>query len=713
METAAFPMVELLPGLVAQILFAGTMGYVSYAYCGIHFGRARIRLRWCATLVLCAWLHSLWFAILMTLRAFAILPALAAAAVTLALTWHRIPAPAVMATRLVGDLNAWASTCFPIRPRLVPAFTFGLFLLAATLLVIRALMLPLLAWDSLTYHGFKAGMWVQQGTWDSFNAPGGWEYYRTFFGGGEVFTAWAMLFPHSGVFAGLPDVAFWLFLGLVTACLAERFGLSRHTAANVAMAFLGSLAVSRFVGSGYIDTTATALLLAGVLFLVRVLHQHRPVDLVFAAGALGLAAAAKVNMLALCVLLSILVVWKPIRRVFFTRAGLFAALAFLAPVLPWLAHNYAQTGFPLGCTPLRLGPLRLGEAPPNLVWFMERSDLTPYAWRAEYRSLVNALQPFGASLGLPLLGVLGLLVGICRRQRAHLLVALPIAGVLALYFAPSFSFMRLGSAGVGGRFLLPALILVAVAGLRHVRALAVGSALVDFIALLAVSGGLLAYLGEFVLRARAARVEATFLLIASVLTALALLLLPRLRAPVRPWSPARMFTTIVSLLIAALLVGAAANSRWYPHVYARSTILHDYPRYWVPGLAALRAEPAPARIAVTYGPTKESHGAFLYPFLGRHFQNHLLYRSPFPGHSLVPHRPRNLRHRDPHFPSWLASLRSAKASHVLSLQPPGPELAWMQDNPDLFSLLAGTRDSWGLFRLNAPPPSPHDSACRQ
>jgi hypothetical protein len=64
----------------------------------------------------------------------------------------------------------------------IPAALFML------LLVTRSLGLPLLGWDALTYHGLKAGLWVQQGRYFyDFNPPGGWEYYRTFFGGGELY----------------------------------------------------------------------------------------------------------------------------------------------------------------------------------------------------------------------------------------------------------------------------------------------------------------------------------------------------------------------------------------------------------------------------------------------------------------------------------------------------------------------------------------------
>ena len=171
------------------------------------------------------------------------------------------------------------------------------------LLTVRTLALPLLGWDTLTYHGVKAGMWVQTGGWTTLIAPGGWESCLTFFGGGEAFTAWAMLFLHCDLFAGIPDVFFWGLLGLMTTCLANEFGLPVRTAALVGLAFLCAVDLSRMVGSGYVDIRGNAFLLGGVLFLVRFARSKESADFYMAAAAFGLASSVKVNMLASSVLM--------------------------------------------------------------------------------------------------------------------------------------------------------------------------------------------------------------------------------------------------------------------------------------------------------------------------------------------------------------------------------------------------------------------------
>ena len=57
----------------------------------------------------------------------------------------------------------------------------------------RSLVSPPLATDSLTYHLFRAGRWVQSGERVLEPAPDAWGYYAYYPHIGDGLTAWLML----------------------------------------------------------------------------------------------------------------------------------------------------------------------------------------------------------------------------------------------------------------------------------------------------------------------------------------------------------------------------------------------------------------------------------------------------------------------------------------------------------------------------------------
>jgi hypothetical protein len=127
--------------------------------------------------------------------------------------------------------------------------------------------------------------------------------------------------------------------------------------------------------------------------------------------------------------------------------------------------------------------------------------------------------------------------------------------------------------------------------------------------------------------------------------------------------------------------------------------MHGFPRYWIPALEALRAEPRPARVAFAYGPLQISHYAFLAPFLGGHLENSVVYVSPERDGSVLAHHPNEVRRSDTDFASWIERLHRQAVSHLLCFRPGFTELQWAEAHPNLFVRLAGERGDWGLFRI--------------
>ena len=165
--------------------------------------------------------------------------------------------------------------------------------------LLRALLLPPLGWDSLTYHAVKAGMWVQNGGVDSMFGTGPWGYYQNMLAGGEVFSAWAMLPLHSDALAPAVEVAQWLALGLVMFVLARRFSIGEPFASAAVGFFLALPTVKLLVGSGYVELGLLLAFTTGVTLGLEAWAGAGSGTLALALGALGVAAATKMSMVPL------------------------------------------------------------------------------------------------------------------------------------------------------------------------------------------------------------------------------------------------------------------------------------------------------------------------------------------------------------------------------------------------------------------------------
>ncbi|MBD3385096.1 hypothetical protein GF407_09225 [candidate division KSB1 bacterium] len=574
----------------------------------------------------------------------------------------------------------------------VPATLFIL------LLVARSLGLPLLGWDALTYHGLKAGLWVQQGNYFyDLNPPGGWEYYRTFFGGGELYTAWAMFLTGTSHFAALADGWHVAGLGLASYSIARLIGSDRTLALLLTLIVLTCGTVTDYIGAGYVDIAHTAMLLSGFLFIVLYMRDNKPAQLLLAFAALGLALSIKITALVFIGSTGLVwLVWLFLNRkkiVLTNSIRLLAVLIFLIPVVPWFIYNTLNSGYPLGCVPVKFGSIVLGQMPPNLSWFFERPDLQPFLWKTEWQALRQALNR-------PLLLLPLFTISIFRIRKKSLkgwqslLTLFAIAGVIIQYASPGFSVIRLEWAGGNDRFLLPAIIL-GVFSIGHIDLNTKLYKTIFFYGLIAVWIHMVGFYVRFLSSAPILEIQNTLIILVTFLPVLAAVCCKCFK---------RKCSSMITLIILGFLplstVLILRQQDGDVNAFAASTVLRKFPRYWVHAYRALSEEPASRRIAVTAGPQQISHNWFVYPFLGANLENDIAYISPYRHNRTVPHHPDYDYFSNADFKIWYKRLCREDITHVMSLKPGSLELDWMSTHPQQFSPLVGVSHHWGLYRVN-------------
>jgi hypothetical protein len=140
-------------------------------------------------------------------------------------------------------------------------------------------------------------------------------------------------------------------------------------------------------------------------------------------------------------------------------------------------------------------------------------------------------------------------------------------------------------------------------------------------------------------------------------------------------------------------------------LFRREFLIHPIHPYWLEAAAIVDPPERAHRIAVTSGPWQDLDNWVVYPFLGRAFQNHVLY-VPVSGNGAVHHfglAPLNDEYaRTADLVRWEARLREQGFTEVMSFRPPSIELPWMESHPARFRRLAGETGDWGLFAILKP-----------
>jgi hypothetical protein len=611
-----------------------------------------------------------------------------------------------------GACRRWLSRPPPGRN---PARARGgealLVVLCGTLLLAqlaRALVMPPIAWDSLTYHLTIPAMWVQHGGYWQWSAPDAFGDYSRFPGNGELFGAFLLLPFHGDLLVNLFGLPFLLLAGAAVQALATELGASRRTAGLAAALWMFSPPAFAYVTTQYVDLPMAAETLGGWLFVVRFLRTRAVADAVLAGAAFGLAVGTKHLALVPAAIAGLLGVCLLLRFRGRVARGIWLGMLAAAVVgVPWYLRNWIETGNPVYPFPVALGGQLLFAGSP----FQANVPELPSPDTSYFAKLLTFQPGFAPiTLGPPLLlaavlGLLGFLRGLSRPSRAAIFVlAAAIATDLLLFSSEAMRRLREHWADGTQRFLLVpfGLLLVGMATLartgqgraqRFVLTIGVGALALDFAA------------ANF---ATLARDEAVAWIVVALLAMAGALVAASGRR--RGWLVMAAALAWFSGLPLLAHYRIETRGDTYAHGFDLHPTARDEIRAWI-GIALLGQDIAtgavsrgwrevddpdrPLRIAFVAGWTAWGHNWMVYPLLGRGLQNEVVHVPATQSGALGTYQPGVPREALATPQQWIERLRERGVQVLFVALPAPPELAWAEAHPEVFT----PRASGGGFRV--------------
>lgn len=588
----------------------------------------------------------------------------------------------------------------------------GLSLIGVHLVVrmVRALATPSLGWDDFTYHLFRAGRWVQNGSLALEPAPDAWTYYEFFPWGGDLIWAWSLVWRVGDVLVPLGAIALWSTVMLTVYAVARELGQGRSTALIVATAISVLPSQVSQMATAYVDNAVLAMVLIASLFLLIVLRPETDragldqpksgMASSFLVGAsCGLGLLVKMSFLPLLVPAAIILVWHSLSR---SRVEEF--LAFLVGLMvagPNLVFNWVMRGSPFY-------PFEIVQFLPfneQHSWILSKygeGATAPELARAAKALVFNlfSLDPF---LNMGLLGVVLVVLGgvgsirlaTTTRGRWFLLwVAVGAGLTIVSFFSPRNSSMVVWWTLMMGRFLVPSL-----AGLMVATCLVRPALLHRLLVPVLV-------IEYFVYARRGWPVEQV---VATVQVAALVGLMVVLGVTLTRWRK-RFLPLWLSLPIAASLgllaiIGVRERYRYDAYrLFAERKLLdfHGAPPVSAWPIWQRLDETGPQRVAATAGfDGLTGHNWFRGPLLGPWLQNEVLYVPVTLDGRLVSYRDRQALVDVADSGAWLSRLHQQRIDRVVALGPANIEHRWMLDRPEIFEIeITMGNDHFLLARVN-------------
>lgn len=141
--------------------------------------------------------------------------------------------------------------------------------------LVRALVAPPMAWDSLTYQLVRPALWIQNTGFAEFGAPGLWPTYASRLPLGNALSAWAMLPVASDIFVPVVWAGVWFVMIGGVYSFARQLGVAREEAYASALVSGFVPAVSAHAFVAHVDNAVAALVVLSACMMVEAVGDQR------------------------------------------------------------------------------------------------------------------------------------------------------------------------------------------------------------------------------------------------------------------------------------------------------------------------------------------------------------------------------------------------------------------------------------------------------
>jgi hypothetical protein len=579
----------------------------------------------------------------------------------------------------------------------------------------RALLMPPLAWDCLTYHLTFAALWIKTGTLLLFKAPDQIQGCAHLPINGELFAAWFLLPFHSDLIVNTMNFPLTLLGGISCYGIGKELGLSRKEASFAPGLICFAPVIYAQLTTQYVDNTVFAFCIAAVLFTLRYLRRGHLFDSFMALVTGGILLGTKYTGIPAFALIFIAVTIRTIGLPDYPKMKKVAVIILGILIVCCLGgrkyiHNTIEAGNPLYPFSLKVMQFEVFEGYPKLEEEKEliaeritKQGLDKLSlWESEYVKF--SYQEVTAGPKFLLFLILGCISLFIKPNYISIggWLFLSMMWVVPLgihYLDNSADIARIGGwVESSTRYVSPFIALFTIQGLFVIQKIGKLWGKIDILLVVLVVWDLLHVRSD-----HGVEIAASYPLLIPLLffgfiffifiQEKAVKLSQKATDNIKSslWmdtSIGKWVAYVMALLVfvgALYLLQSYRDSSRYTY-YKGHEDFHYLPRNYVDAWDFLDKEGEKKIITMARGWQPESHIWFFYPLLGRHLQNDIVYVSAKYKWETPTWLDRGLL-RGEDFSIWIANLKRNKVDYILVVEPWPIELTWMARHPDKFQLV--------------------------
>ena len=588
----------------------------------------------------------------------------------------------------------------------------------------RALLMPPLGWDCLTYHLTFAALWIKNGSLLLFKAPDQIIDCAHFPMNGEIFASWLLLPFHNDLLVNAMNFPIILLGGISCYAIARELGLTRKEA-SFAPALLCFAPMIYFqITTQYMDNAVFAFCSASVLFTTRYLRRGHIYDVLLAFVGAGILLGIKYTGIPIVGLIFITTTIKTLSLVsysgFLKKLGLILlGLLILCPLGGrQYILNTIEAGNPLYPLSVKIlhheifnGWDKLEQMEEWISEYEKEKGWDKFSlWEKEYRKFFYLSWVAGPKFLLFLiLAFISLFIRPCNvPKKVWYFLAIMWIVSSALYFSDTSIAKRGQWIDASTRYLSPYIALFTIQGLFVFKKISKYFKRIDFFLVALVAWDLM-YINKTHIWEVAVSYPLLILIILLIMILFKLMLVrlkrftPLDEASLISIESSKQGGSIIRKWLAyticfiPLVVGLyflqdyRDNTRY---IYYRNHLDLKAFKYHINLVDAWEYLDQPdgkKTIAMTMGWQPPGAYWFFYPLLGRWLQNDILYISAKHKWEVPTWLDRGLL-RGNDFSIWLNNVRRKEVDYILVVKPWPVELRWMQQNQDKFQIVFSDKD---------------------